>query len=115
MQGGEREEQGLGPLPVVGGPDDDLEPCWLRPRWPASVATGYLLGAKEGTGQGEREEGAGEGGAGGGEGGCVWGLASVRGGGGAVSSAAERHRVAGRGGGAAGAGQSRPGSPGRSW
>ena len=40
--GGVREEQGLGPLPVVGGPDDDLEPCWLRPRWPASVATGYL-------------------------------------------------------------------------
>ena len=42
MQGGEREEQGLGPLPVVGGADDDLEPCWLRPRWPAEVATGYL-------------------------------------------------------------------------
>ena len=62
MQGSEREEQALGPLPVVGGPDDDLEPCWLRPQWPASVATGYLLGAKEGTGQGEREGGAGEGG-----------------------------------------------------
>ena len=69
----------------------------------------------EGRGQGEREEGAGGGGAGGGEGGWVWGLADVCGGGVSVSLAAERHRVADRGGGAAGAGQSRPGSPGRSW
>ena len=66
----------------------------------------------QGRGRGRRGQGGGEGG---GEGGCVWGLASVRGGGGAVSSAAERHRVADRGGGAAGAGQSRPGSLGRSW
>ena len=32
-----------------------------------------------------------------------------------MSSAAERHRAANRGGGADGAGQSLPGSPGRSW
>ena len=76
---------------------------------------GLPVRSEGGTGQGEREEGAGGGVEGGGEGGCVWGLASVRGGGGAVSLAAERHRVADRGGGAAGAGQSRPGSPGRSW
>ena len=50
-------------------------------------------------------------------GGGLWagGWARAWGGGDAVSSAAERHRVADRGRGAAGAGQSRPGSPGRSW
>ena len=61
------------------------------------------------------EGGRGGGGAGGGEGGCVRGLASMRGGGGAVSSAAERHRAADRGSEVAGAGQRRPGSPGRLW
>ena len=39
----------------------------------------------------------------------------VRARGGGLSSTAERHRAADRGGGAAGAGQSQPGSPGRSW
>ena len=99
-----------GPPPSLGGPLLSQVSARRRLRKPTSVATATC---EEGGGGAEGRRGlvCMRGGGGGGAVGRLAG-ARARGWGSGVPSR-ERHRPADRGGGAAGAGQSRPGSPGR--